>query len=75
MHTAALPLAPLVLFPDADGFEPRRHTGGENGFFRVKFGALNLEQRCAWATIKDFTAPERGNQYRCFEDGSNCKAA
>merc|ERR1712182_108255 len=33
---------------------------GEQGFVRVKSGALNLEEAgCAWAVPKDFTAPER----------------
>jgi cathepsin X len=45
---------------------------GEAGYVRVKSGALALEQACAWATVKDFTAPEKGNQFACFEDGSNC---
>jgi len=45
---------------------------GEHGFVRVKDGALNLGSQCYWATVKDFTALERGNQVHCFEDGSNC---
>jgi len=48
---------------------------GEHGYVRVKSGALNLEQAgCAWAIPKDFTAPERNNQFHCFEGGDNCKA-
>lgn len=48
---------------------------GEHGYVRVKSGALNLEEAgCAWAVPKDFTAPERSNQFHCFEDGSNCAA-
>merc|ERR1711924_11628 len=48
---------------------------GENGYVKVKSGALSLEEAgCAWAVPKDFTAPERNNQFHCFEDGSNCKA-
>merc|ERR1712151_250994 len=35
---------------------------GEQGFVRVKSGALNVEDQCAWATLQDFTAPERNNQ-------------
>merc|ERR1712093_563523 len=36
---------------------------GEQGFFKVKSGALAIEQHsCSWATPKDFTAPERHNQ-------------
>merc|ERR1711920_295848 len=48
---------------------------GEAGYVRVKSGALNLEEAgCAWAVPKDFTAPERNNQFHCFEGGDNCKA-
>jgi hypothetical protein len=25
--------------------------------------------------VADYTAPEKGNQFACFEDGSNCDAA
>jgi cathepsin X len=46
---------------------------GEAGYVRVKAGALGLNQ-CAWAVPKDYTAPEKGNQFACFEDGSNCVA-
>ena len=45
---------------------------GEQGYIRVKSGALALEQACAWATVADYTAPEKGNQFHCYEDGSNC---
>mmetsp|Transcript_17063 Transcript_17063/g.28546 ORF Transcript_17063/g.28546 Transcript_17063/m.28546 type:complete len:330 (+) Transcript_17063:50-1039(+) len=48
---------------------------GEQGYVRVKSGALALEQSCAWATVKDYTAPEKANQFHCFEDGSNCDAS
>lgn len=49
---------------------------GEQGYFRLKSGALNLEANdCSWAVPGDFTAPERKNQFHCFEDGSNCKAS
>jgi len=48
---------------------------GEMGYIRVKFGALAVEQQCSWATVKDFTAEEKGNQYFCYEDGSNCDAS
>jgi len=47
---------------------------GESGYVRVKFGALSLNS-CAWATLADFTAPERNNGYHCYEDGSNCDAS
>ena len=46
---------------------------GEMGYIRVAFGSLKVEQQCAWATVKDYTAPERRNQVHCFEDGGNCK--
>merc|ERR1719161_25858 len=46
---------------------------GEHGFVRVLEGALNLGSSCDWAVPKDFTAPERNNQFHCFEDGSNCQ--
>merc|ERR1712217_958627 len=49
---------------------------GEHGYVRVKSGALNLEQAgCSWAVPKDFTAPERHNQFHCYEGGDNCKAS
>jgi cathepsin X len=47
---------------------------GEMGYVNVKHGALALEQSCAWAVVKDYTAPEKNNQFHCFEDGSNCKS-
>jgi len=45
---------------------------GESGYFRAQVGSLNIESSCAWATVKDFTAPEKNNQFHCYEDGSNC---
>lgn len=45
---------------------------GEMGYVNVKFGTLHLEDQCSWATLKDFTAPERNNQVHCHEDGGNC---
>merc|ERR1719313_3031151 len=47
---------------------------GEHGYSRVKFGAINIESNCAWAVVKDYTAPEKNNQFPCYEDGSNCKS-
>jgi len=47
---------------------------GEMGYVRVAFGALQVESECAWATVKDFTAPERNNQVHCHEGGDNCAA-
>merc|ERR1712151_1371238 len=48
---------------------------GHQGYFYVKSGAIGIESDfCNWAILKDFTAPERSNQFHCFEDGSNCKA-
>jgi len=46
---------------------------GEMGYIRVKFGALHLEDSCAWGVIKSYTALESQNQIHCFEDGSNCQ--
>merc|ERR1712160_11605 len=46
---------------------------GEHGFVRVKSGSLLVEDQCAWALPKDYTAPEKNNQFHCHEDGSNCK--
>jgi len=45
---------------------------GEFGFFRSKFGALNMSHDCYWAIPGEVTAPEFGNQFICHEDGSNC---
>merc|ERR1719453_1305066 len=45
---------------------------GEMGYIRVAFGKLHLEDQCAWATLKTFTAPENNNQVHCFEGGENC---
>lgn len=46
---------------------------GEMGYIRVELGnnALNLEEQCAWAIVKDFTTVD--NQVPCYEDGSNCQ--
>jgi len=46
---------------------------GEFGYIRATFGSLLVEDTCAWATLKSFTAPEMNNQVPCFEDGSNCQ--
>eukprot|EP00746_Dinoflagellata_sp_MGD_P016005 gnl/MRDRNA2_/MRDRNA2_135894_c0_seq1.p1 gnl/MRDRNA2_/MRDRNA2_135894_c0~~gnl/MRDRNA2_/MRDRNA2_135894_c0_seq1.p1 ORF type:complete len:342 (-),score=53.88 gnl/MRDRNA2_/MRDRNA2_135894_c0_seq1:24-1013(-) len=46
---------------------------GEYGYVRVQFGALGLNE-CSWATVKDYTAPEKDNQFHCHEGGDNCKA-
>jgi cathepsin X len=48
---------------------------GEYGYVRVKFGALGIEDGCDWATIADYTAPEKHNYYTCHEGGDNCKAS
>jgi len=45
---------------------------GEMGYMRVAFGALNLEDQCSWALVKEFTAPEKANQVHCHEGGDNC---
>merc|ERR1711953_1097474 len=46
---------------------------GEYGYGRVKFGALSLTG-CDWATVKDYTAPEKLSYFSCHEGGDNCKA-
>ena len=40
---------------------------GQNGFIRVQFGALHLEEEYAWAKVKVYTAPEKKNQAPCTE--------
>merc|ERR1712151_295402 len=46
---------------------------GQHGYFYLKSGALAIDKDyCTWAVPKDFTAPERNNQFHCYEDGSNC---
>lgn len=47
---------------------------GEFGYLRVKFGGLAMTE-CNWATIADYTAPEKLNYYTCHEGGDNCKAS
>jgi len=48
---------------------------GDQGYVYVKSGAISMEDDfCTWAVPSDFTAPERHNQFHCFEDGSNCMA-
>merc|ERR1719198_2910721 len=46
---------------------------GEMGYIRVKFGALSLNQ-CNWATVGEYSAPEKKNYYTCHEGGDNCAA-
>jgi len=45
---------------------------GEHGYARVRKGSLGIETSCSWATVADYTAPEKENQFPCNEDGSNC---
>merc|ERR1719163_1208478 len=47
---------------------------GEYGYVRVKFGALGLNS-CDWATVADYTAPEKNNYFSCHEGGDNCQAS
>lgn len=49
---------------------------GQMGYVYVEKGnnALLLESGCSWATLADYTAEEKQNQYHCFEDASNCKS-
>jgi cathepsin X len=44
---------------------------GDMGFVYVEKGnnALHLEEECAWATVKDYTALEKRNQAHCYEGG------
>jgi len=46
---------------------------GEFGYMRSSFGSLMVEEQCAWATVRSYTAPEMDNQVPCYEDGSNCE--
>eukprot|EP00448_Togula_jolla_P023024 CAMPEP_0170590432 /NCGR_PEP_ID=MMETSP0224-20130122/11869_1 /TAXON_ID=285029 /ORGANISM="Togula jolla, Strain CCCM 725" /LENGTH=381 /DNA_ID=CAMNT_0010914233 /DNA_START=46 /DNA_END=1191 /DNA_ORIENTATION=+ len=46
---------------------------GEMGYVRVARGALLVEDSCAWAVPKDFTALERSNTVHCHEGGDNCR--
>jgi len=48
---------------------------GEMGYVRVAKGALLVEDQCAWAVVKSYTALELDNQVHCHEGGDNCKAA
>jgi cathepsin X len=48
---------------------------GEMGYVRVAKGALLVEDQCAWAEVKDFTAPEMQNQVHCHEGGDNCQTS
>jgi cathepsin X len=47
---------------------------GEFGYLRVKFDALGMTD-CDWATVGDYTAPEKLNYFSCHEGGDNCKAS
>jgi len=47
---------------------------GEMGYVRVARGALSVEDQCAWAVVKSYTASELDNQVHCHEGGDNCKA-
>jgi cathepsin X len=46
---------------------------GEMGYIRVAFGSLKVEDQCAWASVSNYTAPEKGNQVHCYEGGENCQ--
>jgi len=45
---------------------------GEFGYARVAFGALNIEDDCAFGVLGSYTAPELNNQWHCSEDGTTC---
>jgi len=44
------------------------------GYIRVAFGSLKVESQCAWASVSNYTAPEKGNQVHCYEGGENCQS-
>lgn len=48
---------------------------GEQGYVNIKSGVIGIETNCHWAVAGEFTAPEKNNQYHCYEDGSNCVAS
>merc|ERR1719433_133885 len=48
---------------------------GDMGYVKVAFGALRVEEQCAWATPSVYTALEKVNQFHCHEGGDNCKAS
>lgn len=43
---------------------------GEMGYVRVAFGALLVEQQCAWAVPSGITT----SNFPCYEGGENCLA-
>mmetsp|Transcript_24762 Transcript_24762/g.42293 ORF Transcript_24762/g.42293 Transcript_24762/m.42293 type:complete len:331 (+) Transcript_24762:34-1026(+) len=53
---------------------------GEMGYIRAAFGALKVEEQCAWAVPATWTEWSPTGEYKlgaspnypCFEDGSNC---
>jgi len=49
---------------------------GEMGYVRVEKGnnALSLEEQCSWAVPASFTHGDldESNNFRCYEDGTNC---
>merc|ERR1719150_465629 len=45
---------------------------GDMGYVKVAFGALLIEQQCAWAVPDTFTSAEKHNQVHCHEGGDNC---
>jgi len=45
---------------------------GEMGYIRVAFGALLVEEQCAWGAVQDFTSIEGNKNFPCFEGGENC---
>mmetsp|Transcript_10643 Transcript_10643/g.20637 ORF Transcript_10643/g.20637 Transcript_10643/m.20637 type:complete len:409 (+) Transcript_10643:75-1301(+) len=47
---------------------------GELGYARVQFGALLVEDGCAWAVPGTFTTVDTGAMH-CYEDGTNCKSS
>merc|ERR1712107_846644 len=46
--------------------------GGEMGYVRVAFGALQVESQCSWGVVQSYTAAELNNQIHCHEGVDNC---
>ena len=63
----------VVGWSDSGGYWIIRNSWGnywgEFSFARISYGSLLLEQECAWATILDYTAPEKNNLHPCTEGG------
>lgn len=76
--------APAPLLPPAltAPLPPAQPAGwgeywGEMGYIRVAMGnnALHLEEDCAWAVPKTFTALEGSTNFPCGEGGDECETS